>query len=97
MVEDRLQEPISRLDYDWYSSNENIAKVTSYGTVLALNVERDTEVSIYAINKVDPTIVYRKEITILKETSSGVGKVDLTGSYSINSRIFRYIHLTITE
>ena len=30
-------------------------------------------------------------------TSSGVERVDFTGSYSINSRIFRYIHLTITE
>ena len=30
-------------------------------------------------------------------TSSEVERVDFTGSYSINSRIFRYIHLTITE
>ena len=38
MVEDRLRDPMSRLEYDWYSSNENVAIVTKYGTVLALNV-----------------------------------------------------------
>ena len=157
MVEDRLRDPISRLDYDWYSSDENIAKVTAYGTVLALNVTEDKTVTIYAVLKTDPSIVYAKTFTILKETktevivlesnmtysyseengmytlelnftnspypyvgyyewsinciddisvdmnhallitSSGVGRVDLTGSYSLNSRIFLYIHLTITE
>ena len=74
MVEDRLRDPMSRLDYDWYSSNENVAKVTKYGTVLALNVIENTTVTIYAINKDDPSIVYKKDFIILKETKTDTTK-----------------------
>lgn len=84
MVEDRLRDPMSRLDYDWYSSNENVAKVTKYGTVLALNVNENTTVTIYAINKDDPSIVYKKDFVILKETKTEqlVIECNMTYSYS---------------
>ncbi len=67
MVEDRLRDPMSRLEYDWYSSNERIAIVTAYGTVFAQSVDADTEVTIYAVLKEDPSVVYRKTFTILNE------------------------------
>lgn len=70
MVEDRSREPMSRLEYYWYSTNENVAKVTKYGTVLALNVDVDTSVTIYAINIKDPSIIYKKNLMILKETKT---------------------------
>ena len=57
----------SRLDYDWYSSNNSVAEVTAYGTVLGLNVEEDTEVTIYAIRKSDPSIIYKRTFTILND------------------------------
>ncbi|MCM1260390.1 MAG: leucine-rich repeat protein [Staphylococcus sp.] len=82
MVEDRLRDPMSRLEYDWYSSNEIIAKVTAYGTVLGLNVTKDTRVTIYAINKKDPSIVYKKELTILKETKTEEIVIESNMSYS---------------
>lgn len=84
MVEDRLRDPMSRLEYDWYSSNENVAKVTKYGTVLALNVNENTTVTIYAINKDDPSIVYKKDFVILKETKTEqlVIECNMTYSYS---------------
>ena len=84
MVEDRVNDPMSRLDYDWYSSNENVAKVTKYGTVLALNVNENTTVTIYAINKDDPSIVYKKDFVILKETKTEqlVIECNMTYSYS---------------
>ena len=84
MVEDRLRDPMSRLEYDWYSSNENVAIVTKYGTVLALNVNENTTVTIYAINKDDPSIVYRKDFVILKETKTEqlVIECNMTYSYS---------------
>ena len=84
MVEDRLRDPMSRLDYDWYSSNENVAIVTKYGTVLALNVNENTTVTIYAINKDDPSIVYKKDFVILKETKTEqlVIECNMTYSYS---------------
>lgn len=82
MVEDRLRDPMSRLDYDWYSSNENVAKVTKYGTVLALNVNENTTVTIYAINKDDPSIVYKKDFIILKETKTEQIVIECNMSYS---------------
>ena len=59
MVEDRLTDPMSRLDYDWYSSNEAAATVTNYGTVLARPINEDTPVTIYAALKEDPSIAYK--------------------------------------
>ena len=82
MVEDRVHDPMSRLEYDWYSSDENIAKVTVYGTVLALHVTKDTKVRIYAINKKDPTIVYQKESTVSKETQTEEIVIESNMSYS---------------
>lgn len=82
MVEDRLRDPMSRLEYDWYSSDENVAKVTAYGTVLGLYVTKDTNVIIYAINKKDPSIVYQKEFTILKEIKTEEIIIESNMSYS---------------
>ncbi len=70
MVEDRLSDPMSRLQYDWYSSDESVAIVTSYGTVIAQSVNVDTEVTIYAVLKEDPSVVYRKTFTILHDTKT---------------------------
>ncbi|MBQ7275992.1 MAG: hypothetical protein IJS58_01965 [Bacilli bacterium] len=67
MVDDILLEPNSRLAYDWYSSNDDIAIVTQYGTVLAKPVDNNTNVTIYAILKEDPSVVYRKTFTILND------------------------------
>ena len=82
MVEDRSREPMSRLEYYWYSTNENVAKVTKYGTVLALNVDVDTSVTIYAINIKDPSIIYKKNLTILKETKTKQITIKSNMSYS---------------
>jgi len=90
MVEDRLRDPMSRLDYDWYSSNENVAKVTNYGTVLALNVSENTTVTIYAINKDDPSIVYKKDFIILKETKTEQIVIECNMSYSYSRENGRY-------
>lgn len=65
-----LLEPNSRLLYDWYSSNESVAIVTDYGTILALPVSTNTQVTIYAIQKADPSIVYRKTFTVLNDTGT---------------------------
>ena len=86
MVEDRFHDPMSRLEYDWYSSNENVAKVSEYGTVLGLKVSEDTEVTIYAINKIDPTIVYKTKLKVIKETSIEELNVECNMSYSYSKK-----------
>lgn len=73
---------MSRLEYYWYSTNENVAKVTKYGTVLALNVDVDTSVTIYAINIKDPSIIYKKNLMILKETKTKQITIKSNMSYS---------------
>ena len=82
MVEDRLRDPMSRLDYDWYSSNEAVATVTNYGTVLAMPVTIDTEVTIYAVLKDDPKIVYYRTFTVLNDDKEDLIEIELNMSYS---------------
>ena len=104
MVEDRNTQSISRLDYDWYSSNDDIAIVTSYGTVLAKNVDTNIEVKIYAMLKEDPSIVYEKTFTIINDESVTPIEItsnmsysysELNGEYKLelntNNSIFPYI------
>ena len=63
-----LLEPSSRLLYDWYSSDDDVAIVTQYGTVLAKSITANSNVTIFAILKEDPSVVYRKTFTILNDT-----------------------------
>lgn len=85
MVNDRLEESISRLDYAWYTSN-NSAIVSDYGTVLALNVEKDTFVKVYAVLKDDPRIVYSIELTVLKETKTEEIIIECNMSYIYDTK-----------
>lgn len=84
MVEDRTNDPMSRLDYDWYTSNDQVATVTKYGTVLGLPVENDTSVIIYAILKEDPSVVYYQEFIILNDLSDELIEIECELSYSFS-------------
>lgn len=59
---------ISRLDYNWTSSNPNIATVSNYGTVTAMKVTEPTSVIISAKHKTSDVILYKK-LWILPDTS----------------------------
>ena len=98
MVEDRLRDPMSRLEYEWYSSNESVATVSSYGTVLARKVEIDTTVKIFAVLKEDPSIVYFKEFTILNDEEEELIEIELDMSYSYSAENGTYqLELTNTN
>lgn len=60
----------SRTDYYWYSSNEDVAMVTDFGTVLAKDVSQNTEIKIMAVNKYNPSVVYIKEFVILNDNEN---------------------------
>lgn len=62
----------SRLNYYWYSSNESVARVTDFGTIMALSVTVDTPVLIMAVNKNDPSKTYVKEFIIKTDRLSSV-------------------------
>lgn len=69
----------SRLDYDWYSLDENKVRVSSYGTVTAMPIdEEETSVKILAVNKKTPSYASFIEFKIKKDYSTGIKKVKLT-------------------
>ncbi|MFA6661470.1 MAG: YiiX/YebB-like N1pC/P60 family cysteine hydrolase [Bacilli bacterium] len=73
---------VSRLKYDWYSSNDNIATVSSYGTVFAKNVTSNTSVTIYAVYKENPSYIYYKIFNILNDVSTEPIEIQCNMSYS---------------
>ncbi len=71
---------LSRLEYLWYSSNESIAKVTNYGTVLGVS---QGIVKIMAVHKDDCSIVYVKEFEVIEDNSNNHDEIEVTSNYSI--------------
>lgn len=90
-----LLEPSSRLLYDWYSSDDDVALVTQYGTVLAKSVNSNTNVIIYAILKEDPSVVYRKTFTILNDTLTyATSPIDIYVDMTIGANEYTPIDLS---
>lgn len=57
----------SREDYYWYSSNDSIATVSQHGTVFGKTAGT---VKIMAVNKDDPSIVFVKQFTVVRDTKT---------------------------
>lgn len=55
---------ISRLNYYWYTSNEEVATISEYGTLLA---KSPGTVKVMAVYKSNPSITYVKEFTVLAD------------------------------
>lgn len=68
----------SRLMYDWYSSNEEIATISSYGTLFGISAGN---VKIMAVNKQDKSIIFVKDFIITDDELSDIIYVENT--YSI--------------
>ena len=65
-IDPTLADEESRLDYYWYSSNENVLKVTDYGTVWGVGVGTAKVMAVY---KYDYSIAFVKEFTIVSDAS----------------------------
>ena len=65
----------SRLDYNWYSSDEDVAIVTKYGTLVGVS---PGTCKIYAYLKTDPTRLGVITITTLRETLDKNYKIEVT-------------------
>lgn len=83
---------VSRLDYYWFSSNESVATVSDYATVLALPVRQDTTVKIMVVYKYDSSIVFIKEFVIKKETSTT--PITINHAIIIRKNVYTSIDLT---
>ena len=66
--------PNTRLDYNWYSSDESVAKVSTFGTVTATCLWQENvnsrQVTITAVYKYDYTVIGTIILTVYKDTSS---------------------------
>ncbi len=66
-LNEELAPDLSRESYYWYSSDEDIATVSRYGTVFAKNVSQDMVIRIMAVCRYDMSKVFVKEFTILND------------------------------
>lgn len=60
----------SRLEYDWYSSDNKVATISEYGTVFAKDGTGNPKITITAVYKKNRKYVYTIQLTILKEIRS---------------------------
>ena len=80
----------SRLDFDWYSSNENVATVSDFGTVFAKNVSSTQTVTIYAVYKEDPSLIYYRTFSVVDDTSDERIVITCNMSYSYSEENGEY-------
>lgn len=74
---------VSRYDYSFYSSNKNYATVSEFGTVFAKSVTGNKTVTITAVYKYDPAIIFTIELTIIDDTSNTEKVIEATQTISL--------------
>jgi surface antigen bspA-like len=96
-LDDDYAPSVSRLDYDFYTSNENVATVSAYGTVHALSVTKDTNVKIMAVYKKDRSIVFTKTFTIQDDKKIyDFDPIDITINMTIKDEVITSINFKDT-
>lgn len=75
---------VSRYDYSFYSSNKNYATVSEFGTVFAKSVTGNKTVTITAVYKYDPAIIFTIELTIIDDTSNTEKVIETTQTISLS-------------
>lgn len=93
---DSLAPSVSRLDYYWYSSNEDVAIITDYGTVLALPINTSQEtVKIMAVYKYDMSKCYVKEFVVKNDSSTYLSDpIDIDVNMTVIPTRYTYIDLS---
>lgn len=84
---DLLLESYSRLDYDFYSSNDNIASVSIYGTILA---KSSGSVGIMAVYKQDPSKVFLKQFNVVEDNNTNINIITTYITYERLNNIEYY-------
>lgn len=87
----------TRQAYYWYSSNEDVATVSEFGTVFAQNVTQNTTVKIMAVYKTDPSIVYIKEFRILNDTESYASSPLNVDGITLNVHAGQFTYITFGD
>ena len=86
----------SRLDYHWYSSDENVAIITDYGTVLALPISVSQKtVKVMAVHKTDMSKCYIKEFTVYNDTETyNSDPIDIYTTMTVETMQYKSIDLS---
>ena len=77
----------SRLDYYWYSSNEEVATISQYGTLFAKDGAGNKSIEIIAVYKNNPSIIYKKSFVIKEETKTEEIVINYEMTISVNSTV----------
>lgn len=87
---------LSRLDYYWYSSDEDVAIITDYGTVLALPISTTQEtVKVMAVYKNDMSKCYVKEFVVENDNSTYLSDpIDIHLDMTVTPTRYTYIDLS---
>lgn len=88
---------VSRYDYNFYSSNENYATVSEFGTVFAKAVTGNKTVTIIAVYKYNPSIIFTKELTILDDTSNEEKIIETTQIFQLSDFINGLYQVVLDE
>lgn len=88
---------VSRYDYSFYSSNKNYATVSEFGTVFAKSVTGNKTVTITAVYKYDPAIIFTIELTILDDTSNTEKIIETTQEISLSKFVNGKYKLVLDE
>ena len=74
----------SRLDYDWYSSDKEVATISQYGTLFAKDGTGNKSIEIIAVYKHNPSIIYKKSF---EETKTEEIVINCEMTISVNSTV----------
>jgi len=75
---------VERKDYNFYSSNTSYATVSEFGTVFAKSVSQDCEVTIIAIYKYNPAIIFRIDLVIKNDTTNTLKVIESTQTIKLS-------------
>ena len=75
---------VERKDYNFYSSNTSYATVSEFGTVFAKSVSQDCEVTITAVYKYNPAIIFTIDLVIKNDTTNTSKVIESTQTIKLS-------------
>lgn len=88
---------VSRYDYNFYSSNTAYATVSEFGTVFAKAVTGNKTVTIIAVYKYNPSIIFTKELTIVDDISNEEKIIETTQTIHLSDFANGLYQVTLDE
>lgn len=88
---------VERQDYNFYSSNTSYATVSEFGTVFAKAVSQNREVTITAVYKYNPAIIFTIDLVIVNDTSNTPKVIETTQTIYLSDFVDGKYKLVLDE